>query len=641
MNIFTYLKRAHTYRVTPDRDEWVAPEETLVDAGSNLSAIEVPVSDGVFRAAQVLIGACALILIIAIGRLTIIRYGYFHQLSIRNTTVSVSVPPPRGIIMDRSGTPLVRNVPSFDVLVIGRQVRRDPDGALQGIASVARILGRQTEELALEFEDNIRKHAVFFAATDITRDQVLALRSAMPTGFSIITSTKRQYLNAEQFSHLIGYVGKVSTEDMAADQYYLPSDIIGRLGIESQYETVLRGQHGQVQFDAAEATTTSQAVAGRNVVLALDRDTQQALFSAVRSVLRESGLTAGAAIVQNPGDGSVLGLVSFPSYDNNIFNGARLSPEDFSTLFENASRPLFDRVIAGRYNPGSTIKPLVGMAALEERIVRADQVVTNGCISLTVPNPSNPEHPYVFKNWRADTGPFTLTRAIADSCNIYFFTVGGGHDSFHGLGIERLDAYLQKTFADRILGIDLPGESAGFVPTPDWKYAMTKEPWYQGDTYNVSIGQGDLVVTPLWINTYMAAIANGGTLWQPRVVDRIVDEQRVTLEVMGTNQLGSLPFSAETIRQMQTALRATVTSGTGKLLNDLPITVAAKTGTAEVIKGQRINSFLTLYAPAEHPVIAMTVLIEGSASNQGYALQAARRFLGWYFNPARAIVPRQ
>lgn len=630
------LKRNHSYHITPDRDDWVAPEEALVDAGSNLSAIEVPVGDSVFRTSYIALALLVCVLIGGVFRLTVLRYDYFEQLSLRNATINVSVPPPRGIIMDRNGVPLVQNVPSFDLLVIARQVRRDESGALLGISPLARIMERNPEELSLELEDGIRKNAVFFAATDLTRAQVLSLQDVVPPGFSIIMSTKRLYTDAVQFAPVIGYVGKVNKTDMTRDPYYLPSDTVGRLGIESQYESVLRGTHGQLQFSDAQTTIIRTAMSGTHVVLSMDAAVQKELYNSVDMILREAGLTEASAVVQDPRDGSVLGMVSFPSYDNNVLNGSRLSQADYDALFNVKARPLFNRVISGRYNPGSTIKPFIGMTALQEHIVRPDQIVTNDCISISVPNPSDPADPYVFKNWRPDTGPFNLYRAIADSCNVYFFTVGGGYGPIAGLGIERIDKYLQSAYADALLNIDLPGEEHGFVPTPDWKYITTKEPWYQGDTYNTSIGQGDLLVTPLWINSIVSAIANGGTLWKPRVASRIVDEKRETLAVIEARQLGTLPFSAEVIGQMQMAMRRTVTDGTGKLFKDLPVTAVAKTGTAEVIKGQRINSLVTAYAPAENPQVALTVLIEGSVSNQGYALRVARRFLGWYFDPARA-----
>jgi penicillin-binding protein 2 len=323
--------------------------------------------------------------------------------------------------------------------------------------------------------------------------------------------------------------------------------------------------------------------------------------------------------------------VSFPSYDNNIFTGPRLSQADFETLFLSELRPLFNRAIAGRYNPGSTIKPFIGLTAMQENVVSANDVVNTDCIGITIPNPGDPDRPYVFGNWRPDTGPFTLDRAIADSCNVYFYTVGGGHGTIRGLGVERIVAYLKRVFADTVLGIDLPGEDAGFVPTPEWKYATTKEGWYQGDTYNISIGQGDLSVTPLWLNTFISAIANGGTLYQPRMASRIVDEQRNTLGTIDARVLGELPYGPNVLSRMQQAMRRTVTDGTGRILQDVPVAVAAKTGTAEVIKGRRINSLVTLWAPADDPQIALTVLIEGSQSNQGYALRVARQFLQWYF----------
>ncbi len=629
------FKRTPTYRVTPDRDDWVAPEEALVDAGSELSAIEVPVADNVFRTSYIVMAVLVSVLVAGVFRLTVLKYGYFQQLSLRNATINVSVPPPRGIIMDRTGTPLVQNVPSFDLLVISRQARRDENGTLFGVATLASVMAADPEQLSLELEDGIRKNAVFFAATDLTRAQVLSLKNNLPPGFSIITSTKRLYTDAQQFAPVIGYVGKVSKDDIARDPYYLPSDTVGRLGIEAQYESVLRGEHGQLRFSDAQTSITQPALSGAHVVLSMDASVQKQLYSAVDAILREAGLSEAAAVVQDPRDGSVLGMVSFPSYDNNVFNGSRLLQADYDVLFNSSNRPLFNRVISGRYNPGSTIKPYIGMTALQEHIVTPNQIVTNDCVSITVPNPVDPANPYVFNNWRPDTGPFNLYRAIADSCNVYFFTVGGGYRAIDGLGIERIGTYLHSGYADMLLGIDLPGEEHGFIPSPDWKYVTKKEPWYQGDTYNTSIGQGDLLVTPLWINSYVSAIANGGTLFKPRVAGRIVDDNRATLSVIGPKPLGSLPFSQDVIREMQTAMRRTVTDGTGKLFKDLPVTAAAKTGTAEVIKGHRINSLVTVYAPADNPQIALTVLIEGSASNQGYALRAARQFLGWYFSPTR------
>jgi penicillin-binding protein 2 len=630
--------RKKEYRIDPDRDDWVVPEETLVDAASQLSDIELPVGEEAFRWTRWMAVAACGVLVGGLFWLGVFRNGELEALAWRNRTVNVAVPPPRGIIMDRNGIPLVHNVPSFDLLVIGRQIRRTDDRTFPDIEMIAQAIGRNPEELTLLLNDNLQKNAVFFLATDISREAVLTFNNALPVGFYVITSVKRQYPDGPQFSHLLGYVGKVSKADIAEDPYYLPSDIIGRLGIEASYETTLRGDHGQIVFDTTQAAEAKPSQAGGNMVLNIDRDTQQALWKALWDILRETGLTQATAIAQDPQSGAVLAMVSFPSYDNNVFSGP-LSQSDVEELFNGRTRPLFNRSISGRYNPGSTIKPFIGMAALEEKIIRNDQIVNTDCISISFPNPGDPSNPYVFENWRRDLGPFTLNRAIADSCNIYFFTVGGGFGNIDGLGITRIVKYLKSAFSDSILGVDLPGEETGFVPTPEWKRMTKKEPWYQGDTYNISIGQGDLLVTPLWLNSYISAIANGGTMWKPQVASRVVDANKNTITAWQPVELGSLPFSADVISQMQQAMRKTVTEGTARLLQDIGVTAAAKTGTAEVIKGQRINSLLTVYAPAENPKIALTILVEGSAENQGYALRSARQFLTWYFGPRTTPTP--
>ncbi len=630
------LFKRKTYSVTPDRDEWVAPEETLIDSSSGLTDIEVPVRESIWRFGSVLILVFSVMLIIGAANLAIRRHASLAALVLRNRTVNVSVPPPRGIILDRTGVPLVENVPSFDLLVVTRQLQRNTDGSLAGIERLAAAFGRDPSMLAGELTTTAKQNAVFLAATDITRAQVLSLKDILPEGFSIITSTKRHYLYGPQFAHVLGYVGKVSTNDMTADSYYMPSDTIGRLGVEASYEDVLRGTHGALEFQRSGQTKEEAPQAGGNLVLNVDLDVQRQLYAALQGVLRGAGLTQAAAVAQDPISGAVLGLVSFPSYDDNMFS-TQLSQADADHLFNNTAHPLLDRVIGGRYNPGSTIKPFIGMSALQEGIVTPQQVVNTDCIGISIPNPRDPEHPYTYDNWRRDLGPFNLDRAIANSCNVYFFTVGGGFENFAGLGVNRIDRYLTAGLADHLLGIDLPGETTGFVPTPEWKYATTGEPWYQGDTYNISIGQGDLLVTPLWANTILSAIANGGTLWKPQVASRVVDAQKNTLQVFSAQMLGALPFSSAVIADMQRAMRETVRSGTGRIFQDLPVAVAAKTGTAEVIKGRRINSLLTVYAPADNPKVALTVLIEGSASNQGYALDAAHRFLSWYFGSGHTL----
>ena len=370
-------------------------------------------------------------------------------------------------------------------------------------------------------------------------------------------------------------------------------------------------------------------VQGNNLVLNIDYDLQKKLYNELYGVLTSAGLSRGAAVIQNPRNGAVLAMVSFPSFDNNIFIKG-LSDSQFKNLFESNAKPLFNRVISGLYNPGSTIKPFMGMAALQEGIITSQDTIRD-CVSLVVPNPFDKNSPYVFKNWRQDYGLFNLRRAIAQSCNVFFFAIGGGFGNISGLGAEKIAKYLSTGLANVKLGIDMPGEEYGFVPDPDWKLQTRGENWYQGDTYNISVGQGDLLVTPLWLNTYVSAIANGGTLYKPMVAQKTVDERNNDLEVFMQKALAKLPFKDDVIREMKSDMEETVISGTAGTLKDLPVRVGAKTGTAEVVKGKSINSLFTAFAPFENPELNITVLIEGSASNQGLAIRVAHNVLKWYF----------
>lgn len=624
------------YRISTN-DDWVQPEETLLDSGSEYSDFETPILADVFR----LTFMAAIILFAAIMTFTfkigIADHETFANLALQNKSVNFLIPPPRGIIMDRFGKPLVKNLPSFDLLVISREVRENPPfGEENNQNKIAGILKIKPEEFKTFISDGIKVNSVFFAATDLNKDQVLAIKYLNPNGYYIVSNTKRFYIDGQQFSQVTGYIGKVSKENLK-DKYYYSTDTIGRLGAEAQYEEILRGEHGRIFFSKEkDENLNKNSVQGKNLVLNIDYDLQKKLYNELYRVLASSGLSRGAAIIQNPQNGAVLAMVSFPTFDNNLFIKG-LSDNQFKNIFESKAKPLFNRVISGLYNPGSTIKPFIGMTALEEKIITPRDTI-HDCVSLVVPNPFDKNSPYIFKNWRQDYGLFNLRRAIAQSCNIFFFTVGGGFGNIPGLGAEKIVKYLTDSLANVKLGIDLPGEEHGFVPSPDWKLQTRGENWYQGDTYNISVGQGDLLVTPLWLNSYISAIANGGTIYKPMVAQRVVDERNNDLEVFKEQPLTELPFSGDVIGEMKNDMEETVISGTAGILKDLSVKAGAKTGTAEVVKGKSINSLFTAFAPFDHPELNITVLIEGSASNQGLAIRAAHNVLKWYFDREKVLV---
>jgi len=453
-----------------------------------------------------------------------------------------------------------------------------------------------------------------------------------------VANTKRTYINGAKLSQILGYIGKVSKDDLAGDNYYLSTDSIGKTGLEDYFEKELRGEHGRIFLGENTDDNKIEATVGNGLVLNIDADIQIALYDALFNVLRPTNLDKAAAIIQDPRSGEVLALVSFPSYDNNLFIDG-LSSGEFSRLFENKSKPLFNRVISGTYNPGSTIKPFMGMAFLEGGVVTPDTTIRD-CKSLTIAGPKGSSG-YTFNNWRSETGLFNLKKAIANSCNIYFFIGAGGYGKSIGLGIDKISSFLKSALADIILGIDLPGEEKGLVPTAQWKELERGESWYQGDTYNTAIGQGDLSVTPLWLNSYISAIANGGSIYRPQIVNRVVDNKNNAIKIFKPEIIANLPFSKENINEVRKDMAETVISGTAKLLSDLPVEVGAKTGTAEVVKGKKINSLFVAFAPLDNAELSITVLVEGSASNEGYAIRTAHDFLKWYFdrNKAKDVLP--
>ena len=623
------------YRISTSED-WVAPEETLLDSDSEYSDIEMPISSNVFRSTFIAAVILFTIVMVFTFKTGIVDHGVFAKLALQNKSVNFLIPPPRGIIMDRFGKPLVKNLPSFDLLVISREIRDNPSEDNHN--RIAGILKVQPEEFKTFISDGIKANSVFFAATDLNKDKVLAIKYLNPEGFYIVPNIKRYYIDGQQFSQIMGYIGKVNKTDLR-DGYYYSSDIIGRLGTEAQYEEILRGEHGRIFFSKErDENLNENSVQGKNLVLNIDYDLQKKLYNELYEVLALSGLSRGAAIIQNPQNGAVLAMVSFPSFDNNLFIKG-LSDNQFKNIFKSKTKPLFNRVISGLYNPGSTIKPFIGMTALQEGVITSQDTI-HDCISLIIPNTFDKGSPYVFKNWKQDYGLFNLRRAIAQSCNIFFFTIGGGspaarsgggEGNISGLGAEKIYKYLTIGLANVSLGIDLPGEEHGFVPSPDWKLQTRGENWYQGDTYNISVGQGDLLVTPLWLNSYVSAIANGGTIYKPMVAQRVVDEKNNDLEVFKEQPIIKIPFRDEVIGEMKSDMEETVISGTASILKDLPVRVGAKTGTAEVVKGKSINSLFTAFAPFDHPELNITVLVEGSASNQGLAIRTAHNVLKWYF----------
>jgi penicillin-binding protein 2 len=295
---------------------------------------------------------------------------------------------------------------------------------------------------------------------------------------------------------------------------------------------------------------------------------------------------------------------------------------------ENPDQPLFNRAISGEYPSGSTIKPVVAAAALQEGLITAGtSFVSSGGIRI---------NEWFFPDWKAGGHGITdVRKAIAQSVNTFFYIIGGGYGDFTGLGPKKLKEYMEKFGLNNKTGIDLPGERVGFVPDPEWKWATKNEQWYIGDTYHVSIGQGDLLVTPLQVANYIAAVANGGTLYRPHLAKKIVDpavqkDSDILPEVLDSNFVD--PKNIQIVRE---GMRQTVVSGSARSLSNLPIAVAGKTGTAQWGTDKANHAWFTSFAPYENPEISVTILIEEGIEGSTVAVPIARDFYQWWATQIR------
>ncbi|HOK35132.1 MAG TPA: penicillin-binding transpeptidase domain-containing protein [Candidatus Pacearchaeota archaeon] len=457
--------------------------------------------------------------------------------------------------------------------------------------------------------DNVEK--------EVTKTDVL--------GNEILTKEyTRAYIDGPVFAHILGYVNFVSPDDLEADSYYQRNDRIGRNGIESEYEKELRGTKGRIEktknaqgkFIEGSEKIINEPIQGNSLVLNINAGLQKKLYETIKEKVPDKN---ASAIALDPQTGKVLALVSIPSYDNNS-----ISPTQGS---------FFNRAIKGKYPSGSIIKPLIAAAGLEEGVI-TPQTKINCQGKILIPGTS------VFKkDWKTH-GITDLNKALAESCNIYFFSVGGGgYGDIQGLGIQKIKKYLDLFYLEEKLGIDLPGEEVGFVPTEEWfdenRAENEKRSWSIDDVYNVSIGQGFFETTPLHIAVALSTIANGGKIYQPQIVDKITtpDEKEI-IEDIQPKVLNENFISSENITAVKEGMRQCVVSPTGscRQLLSLPVTSAGKTGTAETPGNQEPHSWFVSFAPYENPEIFLLVMVENGGGGEKVAEPIAKEVLKWYFS---------
>jgi len=581
------------------------------------------------------------LLLIAVGiftaraaQLQILSGAEYRVLAEGNRIRIETIAPQRGIIYDRNGVVLGENISTFTVSITAADLPsldEEREWVIDRLAEVTDVNHGEIEAVLDEYAD------VPFEPVPVVRGvpheaamELMSLERTMP-GVKIFMSTERLYASWQtpSLSHILGYMGKINPSEI--DEYlengYRRTDEIGQQGIEMSYESVLHGTPGKkvVEVDAlgheALILTQEDPVDGSNIVLAIDYELQNYIEGLLRGFEEKHGRQKASIIVMDPNNGEVISLVSIPTYDNNAFSGG-ISVATYSNLINDPAQPLFPRAISGEYPSGSTFKPVVAAAALSEGIITEHTTfLSTGGIAILQ---------WFFPDWRAGGhGTTNVKKALAESVNTFFYIIGGGKDDFIGLGVARITDYASRFGLGAKTGIDLPGESAGFLPSKEWKEEVKGERWYVGDTYHLAIGQGDIIVTPLQMALEICVFANGGALYEPHLIRGILegDEGQLTEPVVLNEQVVD-PYVIDVVRQ---GLRDGVTYGSSRYLLTVTEPVAGKTGTAQAGGDAENHAWWTGFGPYEEPEIAMAILIENGGGGDEVAVPIARDIFNWWF----------
>ena len=585
-------------------------EDILTDKAVIDDILEVPVKPGVFKICFLVVALIALVNVNRLFSLNVFKGDFYRQRALANISEVAVQKAERGVILDRYGKPLVKNKPIFNAVLVPSQLPKETTEKKTAIAKITEMLDLEPEAIQkiikktdLEFTNRI------LLVRDLPQNKAVIFQSANLTGLQIESGWQRDYQESKAFSHLLGYVGLVAKNDLVVNPDLTSNDLIGKNGLEAYYDRQLRGENGKitifqnVQGKILTENLTKQPKAGQPLKTFIDADLQNYFSNRLEQGLKELGRDTGVGIAIDPSNGEVLALVSLPSFD-----GARIA--DF---LNQSTQPLFNRAITGLYAPGSTIKPLVAVAALNEKVIDTKKEIFSAGY-IEIPNPYNPDKPSIFLDWKPH-GWVNFYSALARSSNIYFYALGGGWEDVKGLGISKLRDYWQRFGFGNPTNIDLVGEKEGLLPAPS-------SDWRLGDTYNATIGQGDLLVTPLQLVNYITAIANGGKIYEPRIAKT---EPKMLKDLANLKE-----FLSEAEKGMIEATQKSY--GTAYLLNDLPFLTAAKTGTAQINYNTKTNALFVGYGPIPQPRIAILVLVENAREGSLNAVPVAKDVFKWYYD---------
>ena len=585
---------------------------------------------------SVVVAILLFLLVTRLWYLQILKSSDLMDLSESNRLRFVPIAASRGTILDRNGKILVGNTPSFSLAVIPQDVK-DKDNL---IAKLSNYLQLDPQELLAKWDKGKgrAKYYPIMLASGISRDQLEFLEEnrLKLTGIDLEMKPVREYSNGPMAAHLLGHLGEISENELDRPEFrdYNPGDYTGKSGIERSWEKDLHGGDGgrQIEVDARGRflRTISEAVptVGNSLILTIDAELQK--------VAEQSfGDRAGAAVVMDVNSGEILSFVSIPGFDPALFAG-RMPPSKWNEYLEDIRHPLENKALKGQYPPGSTFKIITALAGLENGIINAN--TTFDCKGYYVVGKSR------FNCWqKKGHGIVNLKRALRESCDVYFYQAG------EKLGIERIAACAREFGLGKPLGIDLENEKGGMIPTQEWKEKKYGKNWYRGDTLSASIGQGYVLATPIQLASMIAAVANGGTVYRPYLVKRVMAPDGKVLKEYLPEIKKRLPLSKDNFHLVKEGLLAVVNEphGTGGAARLYEVKVAGKTGTSQVVKIRddkkaipykyRDHALFVAYAPYDRPEVAVAVVVEHGEHGGAAAAPIAGRILRKYFEERGVI----
>lgn len=543
---------------------------------------------------------------------------------------------PRGIIYDRNKTALVTNAPSFFVKIYPADLprnKKEREDLYQKLISILNIPLVELEKV----EEKINSFDPIILKENLTQEEAIIIESKISNlpAIEVAKKPKRVYKQPEiGLAHILGYTGKMSEDDIQKHPDYFKLSSIGKTGLENTYDNYLRGEEGKkrVEVDAqgkmVRILANSPPSSGNNLITSLDLPLQEKMALLLSDAVNKSRGKGGVAIAADPKTGFILGFVSFPSYDNNLFAGG-VKKENYEKLLKGPQKPMFNRAIAGLYPPGSTIKPVVAAAALSEGIITPKTSIDDPG-EITIVNKYNPQIVYRFPDWKpGGHGRVDVYKALEWSCDVFFYALGGGFNQIKGLGEKKLKEWFAKFGLGKKTGIDLPGEENGFIPSAEWKQRVKKEGWYQGDNYHLAIGQGDLLVTPIQLLNYTIYFANGGKFYKPKIVSEIQNDNGETIKRFEPEVMAKDLISKNDLDVVREGMKRVAVSGTARSLSELPFLAAGKTGTAQNPHGNPHAWFIS-FAPYEDPKIATVVLIENAGEGSAWAVPVTKEILRYW-----------